>query len=466
MDGVRLWLESRSSRALIAAVVAGFALRLAWAVWATRAPPGPFSDPARYQQIAQDFADGRTMALGSIPSAFWPPGYPLALAPLAWISEHTGAISVPFAASLLNVVAGTATVALTGVLASMWIGTWARAIAAWIMAVAPGPVVLTSVALSETLFTAVALLVVVLSTLAIRRRWQLRRVMGIGLLVGFAVLVRSPGAVLLAAPLLVARASGGSWRSGLRPTVALLAGAVLVLAPWTVRNGVEVGIWTPLSTNNVAFLCTGNGDGADGTYSESSATAERCFTHSPFDNPRLYEPGDVPAGFTLSRPDEQRWYASTTRATTAWMVRHPFAQPSLVANRLDATFGAEREALNDAEGFGERPLVGPRARRVFQGLGHLWLWSVIGLAGAGLLLVGRCRRAVPLWGIAGLQVLLVLPGLGIERYHQPIVPFLAVLAVGVLIRARRPAPGVPLSEETPIVAGSADHRRSDVASAR
>jgi hypothetical protein len=444
---------------LVGATLAGFSLRLAWAVWATRAPPGRLSDPARYQQIAQDFADGRTMSLGSVPSAFWPPGYPLALTPLAWISEHTGAISLPFAASLLNVVAGTATIVLTGVLATMWIGRRAGAIAAWMMAVAPGPVVLTSVALSETVFTAVALLVVVLSTLAVRRRWPLRWVVAIGLLAGYAVLIRSPGAVLLAAPVLVARASQGSWGSGVRPTVALLAGAGLVLVPWTVRNGLEVGVWTPLSTNNVAFLCTGNGDGADGTFDDSRATSERCYVGSPFDNPELYRADELPAGVELSRPDEQRWYGSTARRTVAWMVRHPFEQPRLVVNRLDATFGGEREALSDAEGFGDRPLVGPGVRRALTVLGGLGLWAVIVLAGLGLLTVDRCRRALPIWGIAGLQVLMLLPGIGIERYHQPIVPLLAVLAAGMLAR---PGPAVA----PPVTAALEDRHRSDVASAR
>lgn len=466
MDGVRLRPESRSSRALIGAALVGGSLRLAWAVRATGSPPGRLSDPARYQQIAQDFADGRTMALGSVPSAFWPPGYPLALTPPAWISEHTGAVSLPFAVSLLNVVAGTATIVLTGVLAAMWIGPRAGALAAWMMAVAPGPIVLTSVALSETLFSAVALLVLVLTTVAVRRRWPLRWVVAIGLLAGYAVLIRSPGMVLLAAPVLVARGSRGSWRAGLRPTVALLAGAVVVLVPWTVRNGLEVGVWTPMSTNNVAFLCTGNGDGADGRYDDSAATSARCYRGSPFDNPRLYRPDEIPPGVQLSQPDEARWYGSTARETAAWIVRHPFEQPRLVVNRLDATFGGEREALSDAEGFGERPLVGSRARRAFTLLGGLWLWAVIVLAGVGLLTAGRCRRAVPIWGIAGLQVLLVLPGMGIERYHQPVVPLLAVLAAGALARPRRVAPAAVAPRESPAAAGPVGRRRPDVASAR
>jgi hypothetical protein len=432
--------KTRADPAFAGAVVVGLALRGAWAIWATRAPPSPLSDPGRYLEIARGFAHGHTMALGSVPSAFWPPGYPLALVPMAWISS-TGLVSLPFAASLLNVVAGTLTVALTGVLAGLWIGAAARPVAAWFMAVAPGPIFLTSTALSETWFTMVALGFLVLVTLAVDRCWSRPAWVGIGLIAGYAVLTRTPGVVLLAAPLLAAKSRRGSWRAGLGPTAAVVLGTLVALAPWAVRNGVQVGVWTPASTNNVAFGCIGNGPGSDGTDRNSAATNLRCFRHSVYDNAALpYGVGEVPAGVTLSRPDEPRWYATTARVTAAWMLHHPGAQPRLVGRRLAATFAHEHEALSDAEGFGRRPLMGSTARHALQRLGDLWLWAVSVLSTVGLARVARCRRALPIWGLAALQVVLVVPGIGLERYHQPIVPLLAVLAAGA-VTARRGHPG-------------------------
>jgi 4-amino-4-deoxy-L-arabinose transferase-like glycosyltransferase len=305
----------------------------------------------------------------------------------------------------------------------------------------------------------VLLLVLVLTTVAVRRSWPSRRFAAIGLLVGYAVLVRSPGAVLVAAPMLVALGCRSSWRTGVRPTLALLVGVVAVLAPWTVRNGIEVGIWTPMSTNNVAFVCTGNGDGADGTFNDAEATSRRCYRGSVFDNPALHADGDQPTGMALSHPDERRWYATTARNTAGWMLRHPADQPRLVGNRLEATFRHEREALGDAEGFGAAPLMGPAWRRLLVSLGGVWLWSVMASAAVGLLFVRRCRRAVPIWGIVGLQVLMLAPGLGVERYHQPIVPLLVVLGAGVAVRLRRLAPEVEIPSGTAEAVDVAGPRR-------
>jgi len=434
MDRGRRWWRDGANRSLSIAVAVGFILRLAWALWATRTPPQQLSDPGQYQQIATAFAGGHTLRVGSTISAFWPPGYPMALAPLAWLSDKTGVMSLPMAASLLNVLAGTTTIAATGALASMWIGRSARNTAAWIMALAPGPIYLTSVTLSETWYTAISLIVLVLVTMAARDGWGLRRYAAIGLIVGYAALVRSPGALLVVAPLLAIRALHSDWRRGMRPTLAVLAGTVLVLTPWTIRNGVQVGVWTPTSTNNVAFLCLGTND--DGRTHQDAAEGARCYRQSAFDDPLLYGPGEVPPGFTFSHPDEAAWYTATLRGSLRAIRDDPVRQIRTIPIKTFDTFKGDTEALNDAEGFGTRPLVERRTRDVMGRAADIWLWAVIALGALGLAYVRRCRRALLLWGLVGLQVIMVWPGIGIERYHQPIMPLVAVCAAAGLTAVR------------------------------
>jgi 4-amino-4-deoxy-L-arabinose transferase-like glycosyltransferase len=70
-----------------------------------------------------------------------------------------------------------------------------------------------------------------------------------GVLAGLMILTRANAATLLA-PLTVAvwdARPRWSWRA-LAPPAALVAVALLTMAPWTVRNAVEFGSFVPVST--------------------------------------------------------------------------------------------------------------------------------------------------------------------------------------------------------------------------
>lgn len=129
----RAWREGRN-RSFTLAVLVAFALRLAWAVWATTSISNELTDSAQYLAYAERFSGLGAPQLYGEPTAFLPPGYPLFLAPLAFVARHIDAISVNFLASLANVVLGTATVVFTALLADRWIGPAARNPAAWLMA--------------------------------------------------------------------------------------------------------------------------------------------------------------------------------------------------------------------------------------------------------------------------------------------------------------------------------------------
>ncbi len=414
----RIW-HDRRSRSFTIAVVVGFLLRLWWAVFATGPISAELSDPAQYLSYAERFSAFGTPHLYGEPTAFLPPGYPLFLAPLSWLARNTGWISVNFAASLANVVLGTATVVFTALLARRWIGPAARNPAAWIMALAPGHVYYTSVVLSETLFASLTTGLLLAATRLLdgddhrRARWFL----AFGLGVGFALLVRTPGVVLLVAPALVLRAASGSWRGALRGTAWALLGAMVLVVPWTIRNAVQVGVAVPISTNNAAFLCTGHNDLATGGFDATPEGQRYCFGGSAYDR---------------GNADEARWYRRTSSRAISWALRHPVDEVRLTLWKTYDTMAEDREALSDAEDFGNRRLFDERVRGIFVTLANAWHWGVLLFAAAGLTWLRACRRALPLWLTAVVMLVAVWGGLALARYHHPIMPLLAVFAAAAL----------------------------------
>lgn len=408
------------------AVTVGFAVRLAWVVFATGSITDGLSDPAQYLSYADRFSSLDTPELYGRSTAFLPPGYPLFLAPVTFVSRHTGWISVNFAAALANVALGTATIVFTALLAKRWIGPAARNPAAWIMAVAPGQIYFTSVVLSETLFAALITgLLLAATELDDRGRARSARwLVAYGILVGFSLLVRTPGAVLLIAPALVLRAGNGTWRGTLRTTGWVFLGCLVLVVPWALRNAVQVGVAVPISTNNAAFLCTGHHDGATGQFDSTPEGLRYCFSGSPYDR---------------AQADEARWYRTTSSRAVSWALHHPLDEIRLTLWKTFDTMADDREALSDAEDFGNRPLFDDRVRGVPVALANAWHWAVLAFAASGLVWSKACRRALPLWVTASVLLVAVWAGLALSRYHHAIMPLLVVFAaasVATLASAR------------------------------
>lgn len=423
----RIW-QDRRSRSFALAVVVAFGLRLAWAIWATGPIAEPRSDPAQYLSYAERFSALGTPELYGHATAFLPPGYPLFLAPLAFLARNTGWISVNFAASLANVVLGTATVVFTAWLARIWIGPAARNPAAWIMALAPGHVYYTSVVLSETLFAALTTGLLLAASLLVRsgRPSHAKALVLLGVFVGWALLVRTPGAFLVFAPALALRATAGSWRGALRTTGWVALGTLVLVVPWTVRNAVQVGVAVPISTNNAAFLCTGHNDRADGRFDATEEGLRYCFGGS------AYDPENA---------DEAHWYRTTSSRAIGWALTHPVDEVRLTLWKTYDTMSDDREALSDAEDFGNRSLFGgnERVRNIYVTLANSWHWAVLAFAAAGLCLVRATRRALPLWSTAAVYLVLVWGGLALSRYHHAIMPILVIFAAAALTAVRRGA---------------------------
>ena len=407
----------------MAAVVVAFGLRLAWVIFATGPVSSELSDPAQYLRYAERFSALGTPQLFGEPTAFLPPGYALFLAPLSFLARNTDWISVNFAASLANVVLATATVVFTALLAERWIGPSARNPAAWIMALAAGQIYYTSVVMSETLFTALTTGLLLAATVLFwdERQRAARWVVAFGVLTGFALLVRTPGVILLLAPALVLRTTTGSWKGAGRASGLALLGVLVLVVPWTIRNAVQIGVAVPISTNNAAFLCTGHHEGATGLFDDTPEGLAYCYTESPYDE---------------GNADEARWYRRTTANAIEWAVRNPVDEIRLTLWKTYDTMRDDREALSDAEDFGSRPLFDERVRGIYVTLANSWHWAVLALAAAGLTWLRACRRALPIWITATVMLVAVWGGLALSRYHHPIMPLLVVFAAAVVAALR------------------------------
>jgi len=207
-------------------------------------------------------------------------------------------------------------------------------------------------------------------------------------------------------------------------------------------SGLVVGHWSPLPSGGASALCTGHRDGATG---RGDNIAE-CYVGSVFDQPSLY-PSDHPGARTARGVvDEQEWYRRTSAEALRWALTHPGEELRLVAAKTWALLSNQRDALIAAEDWNRNPLVGPRLEAALQALGDLWLWSLYALVAVALRTRPRARRAVPVWGLPLVFLLIAFAGVAFNRYAHPIWPLLAVLAAASWV----PGPaGRPLAADDP-----------------
>ncbi|HEX7077719.1 MAG TPA: glycosyltransferase family 39 protein, partial [Candidatus Eisenbacteria bacterium] len=211
-------------------LVLAVALLLRLGFDAARSRP-PVSDQADYDRIAWTLATHGTYQDDGRPTAFRLPGYVAFIGAIyRVVGRHPGAVYAVQAA--LDV--GTALLLFVLLRRRSARAAWIGAV---LWALLPAAIAYSGLLLSETLF---AFLLVVLAAKLDRgeSRSALDR-FATGLLVGALILVKTPALFLLAALLLAAVAAGVGRRS-----IPLVAGALLVTAPWFARNVVVLGVPT------------------------------------------------------------------------------------------------------------------------------------------------------------------------------------------------------------------------------
>jgi 4-amino-4-deoxy-L-arabinose transferase-like glycosyltransferase len=196
-------------------------------------------DPYEHDQIALSIVGGDGF-VGRLPpvNGFRAPGYPYFLAGLY---ELTGVKDRLEAARLVQVLLGVLTVGLLGVVARQLFDRRV-ALAAMVLGALYLPLVMVGASLLNEVLFVPLLLGAIAAALAHRSsRHRLRWAVLVGFLAGVAALVRSNG-VLLLLPLVLLVWTGRPRlsRRALVAPAALALVAVLTIAPWTIRNAIEL----------------------------------------------------------------------------------------------------------------------------------------------------------------------------------------------------------------------------------
>jgi 4-amino-4-deoxy-L-arabinose transferase-like glycosyltransferase len=413
--------------AVLCVLAVALALRLVF-VFAT---PGytPRHDDRHYDRLACSIviaghyplrpADADRESCGSMPAgenaptAFRPPGYPAFLA-----GVHVAGDPLPVArwtrGRVANALLGTLAVALVGLIA---MHLWSRRVALAAMAVTAVdlPLILVGGALmSETLFVALVLGAVLAALRSRTARRSIAWAAGAGVLIGLAALTRPTGLVL-ALPLGVAVAG----RSPRRPLAALvLVGAIAVtIAPWTVRNAVQMHAFIPVSD----FM----GSWVAGTYNDQARADEQHPGSSQTFVAREFDDLDG-----VPEVERQR---ELTRRGLAYAADHPgYVAQVLLHNtmrllNLEGASWWRRQARTMS-----LPLwAADPAAYGFYAL------ALLALAGA---LTPAARRAPAwLWLAPILLFASVIFAGSAIRYRAPVEPFLALLAaLALTAREQRP----------------------------
>jgi 4-amino-4-deoxy-L-arabinose transferase-like glycosyltransferase len=402
-------LDDTRARCLIrAAAAAALALRLAFGFfyWVDK----PLThDEHEYLALARGVASGLGFVYddahesGTAQRFGRAPGYPLFLAALD--AGRPVPDATPGRVKVAQSLVGALTVWLIGLMALYAAGPRAGVWAAGLAAAYPPLVSMPSYALSETLYSALALATAFALQLAVdRSRARTLALLG-GALAGAAALVRP--AMLLYLPLAVA------WLLFRRRpvlAVALTLAAIAVITPWTLRNTRVHGRVVLIASEGGVTFWTGNHPLAQGE-GDLAANPDLKEAELAF---RRAHPGDSPEAL------EPLYY----REAFGWIAAHPLDWAALEA----------RKVFYSVVPAGPSYAVHSLRYRVASVAPYL-LVLPFAVAGAGRLWHSP-RRPVSLLLLAASSILVGLVFFPQERFRMPVID--PVLIVSAAALAGRP----------------------------
>jgi 4-amino-4-deoxy-L-arabinose transferase-like glycosyltransferase len=273
-------------------------------------------------------------------------------------------------------------VALIGLLGRRLGGDRLGLVAAAIAAVYPVLVTADASLMSETFYGLFVVLALLLAYRLIDRPHP-RRALALGAVIGLAALTRGEGLLLL--PLLAIPLAWRGGRAGRAPRVAAACiGVVVVVAPWTARNYLEVDRFVPISTNEGGVI---GGANCDRTYhgEDLGSWSTECL-------PKQLEP-IAKAEYAERGRRKGIEYASEHAGRLLTVVI-----PVRVLRTWDL-WQTERQSL----------LVEARDPETWRA-GVILYFALLPFAGWGLVLMRR--RGVPIWPLASLLVMVTVSSVG------------------------------------------------------
>ena len=380
----------------------------------------PGSDAAWYYSRADMLARGLGyLGDDGAPTAYWPPGWPLALS----LVFRLFGTSI-WAVGLFNLACATLGGWLTLDLGRRLFGSESAGRAGLAcLAIYPNAILYVPLALTEVFYTT---LLLGACWLLIARKGAARLVLA-GLVFGVATLVKAQTLVMV--PLICAI---GLWRDGdvwrripgiIARAALLVALAALVVAPWTIRNHRELGAWVPVSTNGGITLLTGNNDSARGGFTPDDAVVKEL---------------DSRTGL-----NELAYDAEAKRLGMAWIKAHPARFVALMPMKLVRLWAPDGEGQWAYETGSPAYKAAPLAFTLLRAANQAWYWALLALFGiAAVAMTGQRRaqgvRVIDWWllpyGVALYPSMIAMVFSGQSRFHYPVMPFVCMAAGWLLAR--------------------------------